>query len=111
MSRDDADGRLPIKIDSTSNGEFVPLRLPEVNRKANDLARKTTFEHARRLGQSRRSFLRSAAGAASVLFSFNQVHAAAGRSGGYFELASEATYDDALAVEKLGGNEFVFDVQ
>ena len=111
MSTNDADERLPIKIDSTSNGEFMPLPLPEINRKANALARKTTFEHARRLGQSRRSFLRSAAGAASVLFSFNQVHAAAGRSGGYFELASEATYDDALAVEKLGGNEFVFDVQ
>ena len=111
MSTNDADERLPIKIDSTSNGEFVPLPLPEINRTANTLAREKAFEHARCLRQSRRAFLRSAAGAASVLFAFNHVHAAAGRDGGYFEVAAEATFDDALALEQLGGNEFVFDVQ
>lgn len=111
--RDDPahDMRLPIKIDTTSNGEFVPLPLSAVNRKANAEARERVHAHARRLGTSRRAFLTSAAGAASTLIAFNQVQAEAGRTGGFFDVAHEAGFDNAAALNALGGDEFIFDVQ
>ena len=105
------DARLPIKIDTTSNGEFEPLALPVLNCNANARARERAQDCARRLGKSRRAFLRSAAGAASTLFAFNQVQAEAGRRGGFFEVSREASFDDAAALEALGGTEFVFDAQ
>ena len=62
----DPDGtRLPIKIDRTSNGEFAPPLLTPTQKLANRLAHEAAGENARRLGLSRRSFLVSAAGAAS----------------------------------------------
>ena len=68
----DPDGqRLPIKLDTTSNGEFQPLALDAVNRQANGFAQARATENARRTGMSRRQFMVSAAGAASTLLAFN----------------------------------------
>ena len=108
----DPDGRrLPIKLDSTSNGEFSPIPLDRANRHANDLAQRWAGENARRLGISRRAFMVSAAGAASTLLAFNAANAAAGRTGGYYELDPIAALDQDAAAERLEGREFVFDVQ
>ena len=103
--------RLPIKIDSTSNGEFAPIALDAVARCGNALAHQRAGENARRLGASRRAFMVSACGAASALLAFNASNAAAGRTGGTFALDETAAVDPALALEQLGGGEFVFDVQ
>jgi uncharacterized protein len=104
--------RLPIKLDSASNGEFVPVPLSPANREANKLAHQAASLHARKLGVGRRSFLVSACGAASTLLAFNAANAAAGRTGGYFELPREAALEPQLAQARLGGKgEFVFDVQ
>ncbi len=103
--------RLPIKIDSTSNGEFAPIALDAVARRGNALAHQRAGENARRLGASRRAFMVSACGAASALLAFNASNAAAGRTGGSFALDETAAVDPALALEQLGGGEFVFDVQ
>src|SRR5688500_20411058 len=78
--------RLPIKLDSTSNGEFVPVPLSATNRLANRLAHEYASGHSKKLGITRRSFLVSACGAASTLLAFNAANAAAGKTGGYFEL-------------------------
>ena len=108
----DPDGRrLPIKLDATSNGEFVPVPLDPVNRRANSVAQERAGAHARRRGLSRRAFMVSACGAASTLLAFNEVNAAAGRTGGYFDLTQSAALDPDEAAERLGGREFVFDVQ
>lgn len=108
----DPDGtRLPVKIDSTSNGEFRPVPLDAVNRRANALAQQRASENARRLGLSRRAFMVSACGAASTLLAFNAANAAAGRNGGFFELDSTAALDADEAAAGLAGTEFVFDVQ
>ena len=104
-------GRLPVKLDSTSNGEFQPVPLDAPARLANRLAREWAGENARRLGLARRRFMISAAGAASTLLAFNEAQAAAGRTGGYYELPRLAALDEGLAIEKLGDKEFVFDVQ
>ena len=67
--------RLPIKLDSTSNGEFAPVPLDASLRHANTLATQWAQRFAQRLNQSRRSFLVSACGAASTLLAFNAAHA------------------------------------
>jgi hypothetical protein len=81
----DAEGkRLPIKLDATSNGEFVPVRLSPNNRAANRLAHDAATENAKRLGVSRREFLISACGAATALLAFNRANAAAAKRGRFF---------------------------
>jgi uncharacterized protein len=63
--------RLPIKLDPTSNGEYVPVPLAPANLAANRLAHEYATANARRLGISRRKFLISSCGAASTLLAFN----------------------------------------
>jgi hypothetical protein len=108
----DPDGlKLPIKIDTTSNGEFVPIPLSKANRVGNRNALANATDHARRIGRSRREFLISGCGAATTLLAMNQVNAAAGKLGGYFEVPRDAAFDNELAAARLEGEEFIFDVQ
>jgi predicted TIM-barrel fold metal-dependent hydrolase len=110
--RHDPDGsRLPIKLDSTSNGEFAPIPLSAANLAGNRLARDTAGENARRTGLSRREFLVSSCGAASTLLAFNAANAAFGKAGGSFDIPDEAALDPQLAAANLDGREFIFDVQ
>ncbi|HEX2140613.1 MAG TPA: amidohydrolase family protein [Woeseiaceae bacterium] len=112
LKRNDPEGtRLPIKLDSTSNGEFAPIPLSRRNVLANRAAQENAGRHARRRGLSRRRFLVSTCGAASTLLAFNEVNAAAGKTGGLFALDPEAALDRDAAAEALEGNEFIFDVQ
>ncbi|OGA71493.1 MAG: amidohydrolase [Betaproteobacteria bacterium RIFCSPLOWO2_12_FULL_65_14] len=105
--------RLPIKLDSTSNGEFVPVPLSSANRAANCLAHEYASAFSRKLSLTRRSFLVSACGAASTLLAFNAANAAAGKTGGFFELSGESARDLQLARVQVGPakDEFIFDVQ
>lgn len=109
--RDPEGTRLPVKLDAASNGEFAPVPLAPVHRRANGLAHEAATDAARRLGMDRRSFLVSAAGAASTLLALNEAYAAAGPRGGYFDLPREAALDQQLARSAVDGNEFIFDVQ
>jgi len=105
--------RLPIKLDSTSNGEFVPVPLSGFNRAANELAHEFASQNSRKLSLEKRQFLVSACGAASTLLAFNTAHAAAGRTGGFFDVPREAALDLQLARVQTGParDEFIFDVQ
>lgn len=103
--------RLPVKLDSTSNGEFVPVPLSPANRRANRLAQEAASRNAKRLGMGRREFLLSSCGAASTLLAFNAANAAAGRSGGFFDLPAAAATEPAAAAATLETGEFIFDVQ
>ncbi|HEY6365331.1 MAG TPA: amidohydrolase, partial [Candidatus Binatia bacterium] len=58
--------RLPIKLDTTSNGEFTPVPLSPANRAGNHLAHEAATQNAKRSGLSRRDFLVSACGAATA---------------------------------------------
>jgi predicted TIM-barrel fold metal-dependent hydrolase len=99
--------RLPIKLDTTSNGEFVPVPLSPANRRANALAHEGAIRNAKRLGLSRRRFLVSACGAASTLLAFNEAH------GHAYDVSREAALDEQLARVQTGPakDEFIFDVQ
>ena len=108
----DPDGtRLPVKLDSTSNGEFAPIPLAREHHYANQLAHQAATANAKRLGLDRRGFLVSACGVASSLMSMNEAYAAEGLSGGYFELDKSAALDFHAARTAVDGNEFIFDVQ
>jgi len=102
--------RLPIKLDTTSNGEFLPVPLSAANLEANRLAHEFASRHSRKLGVNRRRFLVSACGAASTLLAFNQAH---GTTGGFYDLPKEAALDEQLARAQVGParNELIFDVQ
>ena len=113
MSEDDP---LPIKFGPVSNGEFHPVPhgpvLREAIRRTHDLADR----NARRLGISRRQFLTSASGAAATLFVLGactdeEKRSKGERSGGTYDVSPESTIDNEVALEELGGEEFIFDVQ
>ena len=113
MYRDlDPDGtRLPIKVDSTSNGEHFPVPLTTEQIEANKHAHQRVSEYSKRLGLSRRQFLKSSTGAAATLLAFNEAYAQRGRLGGYYDIPSEAALDMELAQATMSGDEFIFDVQ
>ena len=101
----DPDGiRLPIKIDATSNGEYLPIPLDHYAQLANGLALEAATEQAGRLGKSRRDFLVSACGAATTLLAFNAAQAAAGRTGGWYAQAHETAMEEDAAAAALGGD-------
>jgi len=111
-TRNDPDGlRLPIKLDSTSNGEFVPIPLAPVHHAARRQALLDAEANARRLGQSRRTFLLSSCGAAATLLAMNRSFASTGARGGYYALAADAGLDSGAADAALAKREFIFDVQ
>jgi hypothetical protein len=99
---------LPIKLDSTTNGEYAPTPPAPRLTAACTAAEQAAERAARALGQSRREFLQSSCGAATVLVAMNQL---LGCSGGRYRLPKEATHDRAAADSVLRGEELVFDVQ
>jgi len=103
--------RLPIKIDSTSNGEYMPRPLDLTSKTANKAAHSRITETARRLGVGRRTLMRSVCGAAVTLSAMNETFAAAGKTGGSYRVPAEACYEQAAADSVLAGHEFIFDVQ
>jgi hypothetical protein len=109
--RDTQPERLPIKLDSTSNGEYVPVQIGAAARHANALAHEAAATAARRIGLERRAYLRSLLGAAATLSAFNEAFAAAGYRGGRYDLPREAAFEPAAAQLAVGGDEFIFDVQ
>lgn len=112
MTDRDPDGfRLPIRIDTTSNGEFAPVALDARNVAANRLAQARAGENARRVGLKRRDFMISACGAATTLLTVNEVNAMGSKKGAAFNLPPDAGLDADAAIEALGGDEFIFDVQ
>jgi uncharacterized protein len=107
---------LPIKFGPASNGEFIPLAhgpvVAETIRRTHDLAER----NAAHIGISRRRFLTGVTGAASTLFVLNACsREEAGERGttpgGSFDVPEEATLDTDAALDALGGDEFIFDVQ
>ena len=108
----DPDGlRLPIKLDSTSNGEFVPQALQKHHHLANQLAHEQATRHAKRTGVGRRQFLVSAAGSATTLLAFNAAYASAGKTGGFYDIEAEAALDVAQANATFAKSSFILDVQ
>ncbi len=103
--------RLPVKLDTASNGEYEPISLERVHHHANFLAHETASANAGRLGLDRRGFLVSACGVAGSLLGMNAAYAQQGKTGGYFDIDKTAALDLIAARSAVDGNEFIFDVQ
>ena len=110
--RNDPDGRrLPVKLDTTSNGEYAPIPLEPVHCEARRVAMESATTSAKRLGLKRREFLVSACGAATALLGMNAAYARAGRTGGWFDVPKLAALEREAARAAMDGEEFIFDVQ
>ena len=103
--------RLPIKIDSASNGEYLPVPLTQEEAAANRQAHRDADFFSKKLGQSRRQFLKSSCGAAATLLAFNHVWAALGARGGSFFIPEAAAVESEAAEAALGGDEIIIDMQ
>ena len=89
---------LPIKVESTSNGEYAPIPVGRTIARATELAALRITENARWKGIERRKFLASLCGVATTLLTLNQAFAARGNTGGRFEVPPTAALDpDAAA--------------
>ena len=104
---------LPIKLDSTSNGEFAPVPLDAVARAGARRARarrSTTAARRRRPVAARLPGLARSARRRRWR-AFDRAFAAAGRRGGRYVLPAEAPFELAAAEAAIGGDDFIFDVQ
>jgi predicted TIM-barrel fold metal-dependent hydrolase len=110
--RHDPEGeRLPVKIDTTSNGEFTPQPLKTYEEIALQRAQEAATQNAARRGQGRRDYMVGCSAVAATLLALNESARARGRAGGFYDLAEETALDEAAAEAVLAGEEFVFDVQ
>ncbi|HYU40369.1 MAG TPA: amidohydrolase family protein [Acidimicrobiia bacterium] len=109
----DPDLDLPIKLGPCSNGEYVPPPMSEVEAETIRRTREAADTQARRLGVSRRKFLRSVSGAALMLLTLDATARAAraGAIGGRYLLHPDAAGDLDAARAAIAGKELVFDVQ
>jgi predicted TIM-barrel fold metal-dependent hydrolase len=103
--------RLPVKLDRTSNGEFWPVPFPAQAAAAKRLAHTRADGLSRKLGLSRRGFLKSLSGAAASLLAMNDAFARFDKVGGGFAVPKQAALELEAAEEVLSKREFIFDVQ
>ena len=102
--------KLPIKLDSTTNGEFAPVPVGSTIEYARALAHDRITGNARRVGQSRRRFMAGVCGAATTLLALNDAFALRRVGGGRFELPPESAVEPEAA-QAIMGREFIFDIQ
>ena len=113
----DEDPGLPVKLGPCSNGEYDPEDpLPEVLREAIRRAREACDRNARRSAMTRREFLLSTCGAATVLAVLAACSKEAARTqgrepGGSYRISPEATMDPEAAADEVVGEEFILDMQ
>jgi hypothetical protein len=106
------DPGLPIKLGPCSNGEYIPKPASRFTREVARRTREVADRHARAIGMSRRQFLVSSMGAATMLTVLGAcAKNEEGSPGGTFAVDPEAQKDPAAAADSLGGDQFVFDVQ
>ena len=85
------DPGLPIKLEPCGNGEYDPAPPTPVAREAARRARAMAETNRRRLGLSRRDFLRSSLGSATVLAALAACTRESGQTGGTFVVDPETT--------------------
>jgi predicted TIM-barrel fold metal-dependent hydrolase len=109
---DDEDPGLPIGLTPASNGEFRPLPATPLVREVVRRSHLALDANARRAGMSRRDFLLSAAGSATMLAVLASCAKESGDgNGGTFSVPPDSTVAPDVAEDALGGDEFIFDVQ
>ncbi|HVH06337.1 MAG TPA: amidohydrolase family protein [Myxococcota bacterium] len=113
MAREeDEDPDFPFPLSDVSNGEWCPRPPSARQRAAAELLGAEAERRARRLGMSRREFLRSAAGTATAFWVLNTVHGLPSSGGAAVLPVDPAQCDDPeTAGELFAADYFVMDVQ
>jgi predicted TIM-barrel fold metal-dependent hydrolase len=108
----DDEPRFPFPLANVSNGEWCPRPPTQTQRTAAKLLREDADHHARRLGMSRRDFLRTAAGTATAFMVLNKVHGLAS-AGDTAVLPLTSTHCEDLEAGRtlLDQEFFIMDVQ
>ncbi|HSR63783.1 MAG TPA: amidohydrolase family protein [Gammaproteobacteria bacterium] len=103
--------RLPVKIDGTSNGEFLPEPENKIQRAYNCHANEISDHYAKRLNLSRRRFLKSSCGMAAGFLALNQIGKTFVTGGGLFTIPEAAAMDRDMADAIIRGDELIIDMQ
>jgi uncharacterized protein len=115
--RRDETGELPISLDRGASDEYTPLPLSAVVQEARRRAWATAADNARRVGLSRRDFLRTSMGAATVLLALNacsreEAVERGTQPGGRFTVPTDAGVDEDAAQSALSSDDVpVIDAQ
>lgn len=102
---DGRDLHLPIPSRIASNGEFIPPRQTARQQEYEQRLLQLADHNAKRLGWSRRRFLRSSCGMAAAFLAMNQVF------GEVYAVNPQEAQDPELVREPWPKKEFIFDVQ
>lgn len=97
----------PIPTQMVSNGEYMPLAQTRQQREVEERIKAMADTYGKKLGMSRRQFLRTSCGMAAAFLAMNQVF------GSHF-LVDPAEAADPVAAEEYSASlaeEFIFDVQ
>ena len=106
------DSESPFPLSEVSNGEFIPNPPNSLQRAAAKLLVEEADKRARKLGMSRRSFLRSAAGTATAFMVLNHVHGlASSGDAAILPVTKEQCDDPEAAREIFKADHFIMDVQ
>lgn len=106
------DDDLPFPLSDVSNGEWCPRPPTATQRAAKRLLLEEADRRARRLGMSRRAFLRTAAGTATAYMVLNTVHGLASQGdAAVLPVTAEQCDDPEAARELFAADYFVMDVQ
>jgi predicted TIM-barrel fold metal-dependent hydrolase len=112
MDHTDDKARLPFPLWDVSNGEWCPRPPNRKQRLAAELLMEEADKRARRLGMSRRRFLRTAAGTATAYMVLNTVHGVASSGdAAVLPVRPEHCDDPQAARELFQADYFVMDVQ
>jgi hypothetical protein len=107
-----SDGDFPLPLSDVSNGEWCPRPPSRRQRAAARLLAAEAERRARRLGLTRREFLRSAAGTATAYWVLSTVHGLpTSDSAAVLPVTPEQCDDPEAAAELFAADVFVMDVQ
>src|SRR5919198_250174 len=95
----------PLPCRTVSNEEFAPTPQTETQALIEHLAWQDSERLARRLGLTRRDFLRTTGGMALALLTMNRVF------GRFFDVSDIEAAEPAAFAERSGPRYFIFDVQ
>ncbi|MDQ1447157.1 MAG: hypothetical protein QOC79_128, partial [Actinomycetota bacterium] len=114
VSAGDGTEHLPIELGPVSNGEYDPVPVSPVLRETARRTRELLDRQARRLGMSRREFLRTSMATAAALLvldacSDDERRSRGQPSGGRLSIPEETTTEPSVA--HTSPSEFVMDVQ
>jgi predicted TIM-barrel fold metal-dependent hydrolase len=106
------DPKTPFPFHSVSNGEWCPPPPSKLQRAAEKLYVEESAKRAKRLGLTRREFMKTAAGTATAFLVLNRIHGlSAHASEAVLPVTAEQCDDPEAAGELFASKPFVMDVQ